>query len=340
MVLIHAPIRQDQNIRTLFISAVTGHKQPFDRSLQRRALVVKQRDRSDFQPGTVHMPYFHQFDAGEYWVLDLQDSAVFRLFFEKVAGRAQIHSGVGHDLFPDRVDRGVRHLGEKLLEVAEQRLPGLRQYGKRDVGTHGGNGLRAGFRHRQDGVLYILIGITKGLVQLIPQLLAVLLHLEIGDRQILQVHQVGVQPFAVGALLGVSSLDFLVFDQTLLYRIDQQHTARLKAGFLYDIRGGQIQNANFGGENQIIIPRLIPAAGAKTVAVEYRTNAVSVRKDNGGRPVPGFQHSGIILIKVLFCLAHPAVIGPWFRDGHHDSLGKLDPVHHEKLQGVVQHGGI
>ena len=95
--------------------------------------------------------------------------------YTAVAVGADVDGRVGHDLFPDRVDRGVRHLGEKLLEVAEQRLPGLRQYGKRDVGTHGGNGLRAGFRHRQDGVLYILIGVTKGLVQLIPQLLAVLL---------------------------------------------------------------------------------------------------------------------------------------------------------------------
>ena len=340
VVFVHAAVREDQDVRPLLVGPVAGDKEALDRAFQRRALVIQQRDRSHLQPGAVHMADLHQVDAGEDGVLDLQDRAVFGPLLQQVPGGAEVHRRVGHDLLADGVDGRVRHLGEKLLEVAEERLAGLREHGERDVGAHGGDGLGAGFRHGQDGVLDILISVAEGLVELVPQDLAVLFDLEVGDGQVLEMHQVGVQPLAVGALLGIAALDLLVLDHALLHGVDQQHAPGLETGFFHDIGGRDIQDADLGGEDQVIIPRAVPAAGAQAVAVQHRAHAVAVGEDDGGRAVPGLEHGGVILIEILFRLRHFAVVGPGLGDRHHHGLGELDAVHHEKLEGVVQHGRV
>lgn len=72
--------------------------------------------------GPVHVADLHQIHGGEDGVVDLEDCAVLRSFLQQIAAGAHIHRGVGDDLLADGVHGRVGHLGEELLEVAEQGL--------------------------------------------------------------------------------------------------------------------------------------------------------------------------------------------------------------------------
>ena len=69
-----------------------------------------------------------------------------------------------HHLFPDGIDRGVRHLREVLLEVLVQELRAPRQRRQRGVGAHRSHRFRpgGGHRHHQEGE--ILLGVAEGLL--------------------------------------------------------------------------------------------------------------------------------------------------------------------------------
>ena len=64
--------------------------------------------------------------------------------------------------------------------------------------SHGNRRLNAVFRHRQNVVSYILIGIAEHLVELIPQRLVVRRNLLVRNGELGQMQKVSVQPFAVG----------------------------------------------------------------------------------------------------------------------------------------------
>ena len=152
--------------------------------------------------------------------------------------------------------------------------------------------------------------------------------------------KVSIQPLAVWALGGITVLQFLILDQALLPGIHQKHSAWLQTGFFHDHRRIQVQNSHLRGEDQIVICRLVPAARPQAVAVQHRADTVTVGKDNSCRSVPSLHHGRVILIEVFFLLAHFLVVGPGFRNGHHHRLRQFDSVHHEKFQGVIQHGGV
>ena len=286
------------------------------------------------------MADLHQINAGENRVLNLKDGAVVCLLLQQVAGGTKIDGGIRNNLLSDGINGRIRHLCKKLLEIAEQGLPGFRQHGQRDIRTHGGNRFRTAARHGKNLVLDFFIGITEGFVEFVPELLRVLFHLQVGNGQILQMNQVRIQPFTIGTLRGIAALQFIITDQTLCFRVHQQHLSGLETGLFHNVCGIDVQNTNFGREDHVVVFRLIPAAGAQSVAVQHCADAVAVAEDNCRRTIPGLHHGGIVEIKVLLLLTHLAVVGPGLRDGHHYGLRKLYSVHHQEFQGVVQHGGV
>ncbi len=231
-------------------------------------------------------------------------------------------------------------MGEKLLKIVEQRLVLFAEHGQGRIHAHGAGGLGPVPRHGEEGVLHFFISIAEGLVQPVPQLLRVVLHLPVGNGDVLEVNQMLVQPFAVRTAAGIAPLQLGVVHQPPKGQIRQQHPSGLQTGLFHDFFRGDVQNAYLGGEDQRLVVREIPAAGAKAVPVQHRAHRVSVGKDDGGGAVPRLHHGGIIVIEVPLFPVHPAVVGPRLGKAQHHRLRQGNAVHHQKFQRVVQHGGI
>ena len=133
---------------------------------------------------------------------------------------------------------------------------------------------------------------------------------------------------------------FLIRDEPPFLRVDQQHPAGAKARFFHDMRRLHREHANFRGKDEPVVISYIISRRTKPVTIKCGACYLPVREDHGRRTVPGFHHSGVIMIEILFLLFHMRIILPGLRYHHHDSKRKRDAVHHEKLKGVVNHSGI
>ena len=83
---------------------------------------------------------------------------------EQVRPRPDDRDEAHDDLFADRIDRRVRHLGEVLLEVGEQQLRLVRQRRDRRVGAHRADRFLALRRHRRHQELQVFLGVAEGLL--------------------------------------------------------------------------------------------------------------------------------------------------------------------------------
>ena len=340
MVFIHPPVGQDQDIGARPVGPVALQEELIQRRFQRGILVVQQRHRLHPEAGAVHGPDLHQLHGGEDGIADLQHPAVFRLLLEQVAVGADVHRGIGDDLLPQCIDGRIGHLGKELLEIVEQRLVLFRQHRQRNVRAHGGDLLRTGAGHGQNGIVDILVGVAEGLIQLLPLLLGIDGYLFVGHAQLLQANQVGIQPLAVGLAGSEGGLAFLIGDHPFLHRIHQQHLAGLEPGLAQNVLRRNIQHAHLAGQHQTPVLGDVVPGGAQTIAVQHRAHHVAVGEEDGGGAVPGLHHGGVVVIQIPLLPGHAGIIPPGLRDGDHHGQGQGDAVHHQEFQGVVQHGGV
>ena len=144
-----------------------------------------------------------------------------------------------------------------------------------------------GAGHGQDGVLHLLVGISEGTVQPVPGLLGMRGDLRIWDGQIVQLHQILVQPLAVGLAGGVVFLDLVIVQHLPLLRIDQEHPAGTQTVLLHDMGLVQIQHAHFGSQDQPVVVHEIVPGGPQTVAVQHGSHQFASEKRLAGGPSQG-----------------------------------------------------
>ena len=340
MVFIHAAVGQDQDVGAVAVGAVAADEQPVQRTVQRRGLVIQQRDGLHREAGALHVLDLHQIGVAEDRAFQLQHGAVFRLFHQQVAVGADIYRGVGDDLFADGVDGRIGDLREELLEVVEQRLMLFGQHRQRDVDTHGGDGFAGVERHGDHTGLQLLVGIAEGAVQRVAALLVVGFDGLIGQRQVAELHQMLVQPFAIGLAGGVVALELVVVDDAAGAGVHQQHPARRQAGLYGDLLRRDVQHTHLGGQDQIIVVGDIVAGRAQAVAVERGAHHIAVGEQDGRRAVPRLHHGGVIVVEVALFAGDVALMLPRLGNGDHHGLGQIHAVHHQEFQRVVQHGGV
>ena len=92
---------------------------------------------------------------------NLDEVSLFRRFFENVAVVADVSREAHHEFFTNRVNRRVRHLGEQLLEIVEQRLRLVREHCKSGVVTHGAKRFCACLCHRLQNYAQVFGRISK-----------------------------------------------------------------------------------------------------------------------------------------------------------------------------------
>ena len=340
MVLVDVPIGQDDDVGPFLIGPVHLQEHPVDGLFQAGVLVVVDRDGGHLEAGHIHVFDLEQVGLGQDGVVHLEHLAVFGLVLQQVAVGAHIDAGGGDHLFPDGVDGRVGHLGEHLLEVAEQGRPTAAQDGQGGVGAHGPAGFGPLLGHRQDDLVHLLVAVAKGFFQPGQLVGGVGGHLAVGDLQVPQLDQVAVQPFAVGLPAGVGLLQLFVVHHLALDGVHQQHLAGAQPVFDQDVFGRAVQHAHLGGQDHPAVFGDGVAAGPQAVAVQHGAHHVAVRKQDGRRAVPGLQHGGVILVKIPLFPADVLVVLPGFWDGDHHGQGQVHPVHHHELQGVVQHGRV
>ena len=340
MVFVNIPVRQDQDIGPVPVGPVHIHKQTVDGLFQVRIFIVADGDGLHLQARDIHGLDAKNVGFRQNGVVDFQHLAVVRRFFQQVTLSAHVHRGGGDHLLPQSVDRRVGDLGKHLLEILEQRRMGVAQHCQRGIAAHGAGGLAAVFRHLQHDLADVLIAVAEGLLQPNQLLLGMGGNPLVGDLQIGQVHQIPVQPLAVGLAAGVVRLQGLVVHQFALDGVHQQHFAGAQTVLADDALGRNIQHAHFAGEDEPAVAGDVVAAGAQAVPVQNRAHHVAVAEENGGGAVPGLQHGGVILVEIPLLGVHALVVAPGLGDGHHHSQRQFHAVHQQKFQGVIQHGGV
>ena len=145
------------------------------------------------------------------------------------------------------------------------------------------------------------------------------------SRQIgqpVQVHQVFLQPLAIGLAGRYFSLDFIIRNNSPFIDIHQKHPSGLQATLSAHILRLDLEHAGFRSHNHDVVFGHRVARGPQAVAVQYGPDAGAVAEGNGCRSVPGFDKAGMIFIERFFLIVHGLVLLPGLRDQHHDGMGQ------------------
>ena len=82
------------------------------------------------------------------------------------------------------------------------------------------------------------------------------------------------------------------------------------------------------------------ARGAKPVAVQGGADLAPIRESDRGGAVPRLHQRGVIFVESLAPGIHQLVAGPGFRDQHHHRVRQGIAARHQKLERVVETGGV
>ena len=239
-----------------------------------------------------------------------------------------------HQLLANRVDGGVRHLGELLTEVVEERLRPVAQHGQRRVVTHRGCRLLTVHGHRHNRRVDVLGPIAEHDL-LLQQVLRAVLHVA-PALQFLQLDAIRREPLAVRMLIGQLLLDFSVVINLSLLRVDEQDFSRLQASLLGNLRRVEVHHAHLRGHYHRVVLRDGIPRRSQSIPVEHTARKASVREQQGGRAVPRLHQDGVVLIERLQILRYRVLVVETLRHQHTHSVGQRESRHHEELQHIVE----
>ena len=152
--------------------------------------------------------------------------AVFGFRVQQIPFRPDDRLHRGHQLLTNRVQRWVRDLREKLLEVVVERLWTVRQHGQGRICPHRSDRLLAVRGHRPEDVFHVLQRIAERHL-LLEQCGAGWRRGSFHLWDALDRDQVLLQPIPVRVLGGQLRLDLRVIDDPPLFDAHQEHLAGL-----------------------------------------------------------------------------------------------------------------
>ena len=138
-VLVDAAIRKNQDGRSVFarpidVGAKLVHR--FTEPGPALADSVGHRNRGRLEARKLDVAQLGQIVVVHHRRLYLDHPAAFALGFQEVALGPECRRHRGNELFPNRIERWIRHLCKELLEVAEQGWRPVRQHRKRGICSH------------------------------------------------------------------------------------------------------------------------------------------------------------------------------------------------------------
>ena len=245
MVLVHAPVGEDKNVRAVAIRSVAIYKEPVKRLFERSIFIIEQRYCLRLKSLFLHVPDFHQVNTGENRVVDFEHTTVLRLLNKQITVRTNIHRCVRDNFLSESVDRRVGNLSKQLLEVVKKRSVFLREHRKGHIAAHGRSCFVARLCHGQNRVDNLLIGVSENLVQLVALFLGIVRNFLVRHRQIGESYKLGVEPLTVWLTARIVFLAFLIGDNLLCHGVHKQHFARAQTRLKNDILRRNIKYAHF-----------------------------------------------------------------------------------------------
>ena len=343
VVAVHAAVAQDDDVDLALLDHAAGHHRRFPPATWPAPVSAAdpEEDRQDADPQArpVHPADLRQVLVGEDRPLELEAPAGRRPGVQEIALGTEAGLRRGDQFLPDAVDRGIGDLREEPLEiiVEEPRLVG--QDGERRVVAHRAHGLHAVAGHRSQRDALVLARVAEGDLPL-EERLVVRQGRSRTIRQILEMHQMLVEPLAVGALADDLLLDLLVLDDAALLGVDEEHAPRLEAALGQDVFRRDLEHARLRSHDHQAVRGHVITRGAQTVAIEDRTDLLAIGEGDGGRAVPGLHQAGMKLIERLPIVVHALMVGPRLGDHHHDRVGQRAAGQDQEFEGVVEHRGV
>ena len=244
-----------------------------------------------------------------------------------------------HDqLFTDRVDRRIGDLREQLLEVAVENLGSIGEHRQSGIVAHRSDCLLAVFGHRREDDLQVFLGIAEDLLAVEQRHLRALRRRRIGQR--IERNSRAVDPFAIRLRCRQRVLELVIVDDAALLGVDQKHLARLQPPLLDDLALGDVEHADFGCQNHIVIVGDDVTGRSQPVAVECRADLPAIGKGHGGGSVPRFHQRRVVLIECSPIVVHQRIPGPRFGDHEHHGVGQRIAAHHQQFQRIVERRGV
>ncbi len=119
-IMIHAAVRQNEDIHAFFDGLARFFVQVFQRLLQRLVSAVnliQKRNRNRFEMGALDMAQLLKLFVRQNGALEFNLAAAFGFGLKQISFRAECGVGGRHDFFADTVNRRIRDLSKELLEI-------------------------------------------------------------------------------------------------------------------------------------------------------------------------------------------------------------------------------
>ena len=256
---------------------------------------------------------------------------------------ADVEHRRGDEAFAQCIDRRICDLGKQLVEIVEEAARLLGETRKRRVGAHGRKRNRSLVRHGADELLDIIEVVTQLGHAAREGNDRVLLSGRVGrlgQGQIVDREHFLAKPIAIGLLVRVAVANLVVPDDAPLVRVDLEHLARAEAPRLQDVLGIDVDRADLGRQDEPVLARNVVASRAQAVAIERGAQHAAVGERDGGRPVPRLHEHGLVSVVGAALLVDAIVVVPRLGNHHGDGAVERTAVHRQKLEHVVQDGGV
>ncbi len=216
----------------------------------------------------------------------------------------------------------------------------VRQHGQRGVIPHRSDRIFARRDHRTQENPEILVGVAKNLLPTQHGLVIGKRLVDLCLRQILDRHEMLVQPLLVRVCARNLVLQLFVADDASLFRVDQKHASRLKSIFMKHAIRGDIEHTDFGSEDDKIVLGHVIAGRPQPVPVQHGPDTHPVGERDRGGTVPRFHQTAVILIEGTFSRGHALVVFPRLRNHHHHDVGNRAACQGEEFQRIVENRGV
>ncbi len=132
----------------------------------------------------------------------------------------------------------------------------------------------------------------------------------------------------------VASVRFssVVVDDASLFGVDQQHLARLQPPLPDDLALRNVEHADLGSHDHVVVVGDDVARRPQPVAIERRADLPAVGERHRRGAVPGLHQRGVVFVECAAILVHQRIAGPRFRDHQHHRVRERIPAHQQKLE--------
>ena len=255
-----------------------------------------------------------QLVIGQDRTAQFDETGMFRSLFQNVAPVADVGHETHHKLFPDRIDRRVRHLCEKLFEIGEEKLRFFGENCQRGIIAHGADRFLALFRHRLQNDVDIFAGASEELLAA-DQILFRFRWRDVGEKTV-DGKAVLLHPAAIRLASRKTVLDLGIEDQAMMFEIEKKDLAGFQASLALHFFRRNIQNSGLARQNKESVFTFCVTCRAQTVAVEDRAGVDAVCESDSRGTIPWFHQSGVIFEESPDIAAHVIFCPPSLRDEH------------------------